>query len=384
MISCNLVPYAAARWRSVRQTAADAWGKPALVIMLIAFAATLSACSTTPLIPYTEEGPPLMLVPVSHAGVQDKRGRFREIFCRVLKEHGAALPDHRSCDEALTKVGEETGGSGAPVRLGPARRPLMVAFVPGVGWDCFEEWLKADNSIAEHLRHYGYGHFILEVDSIAGSGNNAARIRDAIMAMEHPTGEGQLVLVGYSKGATDILEALVTYPEIRQHIAAMISVGGAIGGSALANDASQSQLDMLRHWPGAKCSSKKGGAVESMRPGVRQKWLAENALPSGIPYYSIVTFPKPESISAILKLSHRKLAHIDARNDSQVLFYDQVIPGSTLVAYLNADHWATAVPIARTHAFLGSTFVNHNDYPREALFEAVMRFVEEDLAAKSK
>ena len=200
MISCNLVPYAAARWRSVRQTAADAWGKPALVIMLIAFAATLSACSTTPLIPYTEEGPPLMLVPVSHAGVQDKRGRFREIFCRVLKEHGAALPDHRSCDEALTKVGEETGGSGAPVRLGPARRPLMVAFVPGVGWDCFEEWLKADNSIAEHLRHYGYGHFILEVDSIAGSGNNAARIRDAIMAMEHPTGEGQLVLVGYSKG----------------------------------------------------------------------------------------------------------------------------------------------------------------------------------------
>lgn len=384
MSSCNLASFAADRWRCARQIAADACGKPVLVIMLIALAASLSACSTTPLIPYAEEGPPLMLVPVSHAGVQDKRGRFREIFCRVLEEHGAALPDHRSCEEALTKVGEEAGGSGATVRLGPARRPLAVAFVPGVGWDCFEEWLKADNSIADHLRRYGYEQTILRVDSLSGSENNAAKIRDAVMAMKHPTGKPRLVLIGYSKGATDILEALVAYPEMRRHVAAMISVGGSIGGSALANDASQSQLDILRYWPGARCSSEEGGAVESMRPAVRQKWLAENDLPSGIAYYSIVTFPKPQRISAILKLSHRKLAQIDARNDSQVLFYDQVIPGSALVAYLNADHWAAAVPIARTHAFLGSTFVNRNDYPREALFEAVMRFVEEDLAATNR
>ena len=38
---------------------------------------------------------------------------------------------------------------------------------------------------------------------------------------------------------------------------------------------------------------------------------------------------------------------IDGRNDSQVIFYDQLIPGSTLLGYLNADHWAVAVAIAR-------------------------------------
>jgi hypothetical protein len=32
-----------------------------------------------------------------------------------------------------------------------------------------------------------------------------------------------------------------------------------------------------------------------------------------------------------------------------VIFYDQVVPGSALVGYVNADHWALAVPIARTH-----------------------------------
>jgi len=45
---------------------------------------------------------------------------------------------------------------------------------------------------------------------------------------------------------------------------------------------------------------------------------------------------------------------VDARNDSQVIFYDQFIPGSTLVGYLNADHWALAVPVARSHSTIGS------------------------------
>ncbi|HEU4350582.1 MAG TPA: hypothetical protein VFR66_01775 [Burkholderiales bacterium] len=56
------------------------------------------------------------------------------------------------------------------------------------------------------------------------------------------------------------------------------------------------------------------------------------------------------------------------------------MPGSTLVGYVNADHWALAVPIARTHAMMGSLFVDQNAYPREALIEALLRFVEEDLA----
>ena len=63
-----------------------------------------------------------------------------------------------------------------------------------------------------------------------------------------------------------------------------------------------------------------------------------------------------------------------------MIFYDQVIPGSTLVGYLNADHWALAVPINRTHDTIASLFVTQNAYPREALLEALLRFVEEDLA----
>jgi len=59
--------------------------------------------------------------------------------------------------------------------------------------------------------------------------------------------------------------------------------------------------------------------------------------------------------------------------------YDEVIPGSTLVGYVNADHWALAVPLDRSHPWITSLLVTENAYPREALLEALLRFVEEHL-----
>ena len=352
--------------------------------MVAAASFFVTACSTTPLLPYTEDTPPLVLLPASQAGIDDKRGRFREIFCAILDERGNSLPDYLPCDEALTRVGVEPEGKGKKIELGSSDRGLVAVIVPGVGWDCVSNWLNIKNSAAKHIRQFGYDMENLKVDALSSTTNNARQIRDAIMAMEDKNQTPNLVLIGYSKGAPDILEAVVSYPEVRQHIAAVISVAGSVGGSPLANDATQSQIDLLRHWPGAQCSKGDGGAIESLRTSTRKAWLAKNSLPQDFPYYSLVTYPKPERISSILESSYDKLSQVDARNDSQVLFYDQVIPGSALIGYINADHWALAVPIARTHSTIGSMFVDQNNYPREALLEAVLRFVEEDLSVSER
>ena len=71
--------------------------------------------------------------------------------------------------------------------------------------------------------------------------------------------------------------------------------------------------------------------MKSLLPSTRKNWLAQNQLPRDFPYYSLATFPQPERISWILKSTYRKLGGADGRNDSQVLFYDQVIPGSALM-----------------------------------------------------
>lgn len=342
----------------------------------------LGGCAT-PLVPYTVDTPPLALVPASYAGVSDQRGRFREVFCAVLEDGKGRLPDHRPCDEALTRVGTEPPGSGRRVHLGAPRRPLVAMMVPGIGWDCFAQWLDSGD-VAAHLRKVGFEVAPVQVDSLSSSRNNARQIRDAIMALPMEPDSARIVLMGYSKGAVDVLEAIVRYPEVRGRVAAVVSTGGSIGGSPLANDAEQGMANLLQYFPDSTCTPGDGGGVESLRPGVRRAWLAANTLPADVRYYSVVTYPQPERISSVLLPSYRKLAQIDGRNDSQMVFYDQVIPGSQLIAYANADHWALAVPIARSHATIGSLFVTQNAYPREALAEAVMRYVEEDLSSSSR
>jgi hypothetical protein len=352
--------------------------------MAVGLCLALVACATKPLLPYSTDTPPLVLVPASYAGVQDRRGRFREIYCAVLEAHGSQLPDYRPCEDALTRVGTEPDGTGQSVELGPSRQHLVAAIVAGVGYECFKPWLNPPGTVVTHLRQFGYDAMLLSVDALSGSTHNARQIRDAIMAMPSEPGAPRLVLMGYSKGAPDILEALVAYPEIRTRVAAMVSAAGAIGGSPLANDVEQYHAELLQYFPGATCEEGDGGAVQSLRPATRRAWLAQNPLPTGLRYYSIVTFPQPERISSILESSYEKLARIDARNDSQMIFYDQVVPGSTLLGYLNADHWAVAVPIARTHLIIGSLFVTQNLYPREALTEAILRFIEEDLTSSRR
>ena len=335
----------------------------------------LNACATAPDAPFTVDVPP---------GVIDGRGRFTEIYCAVLKEHGTDLPDNRSCEEALSHVASPPPGTGKPVDLGQSRRQLAARVVPGIGYSCFVEWLQEPTTPRDHVAKFGYDMQMVDVDALSGTATNARQIREAIMAMPKPAGPPNVVLFGYSKGAPDALDAVARYPELQQRVAALVSIAGAVGGSPLANDAKQQQADILKHWPKARCDSGDGGAVESLRPDVRKAWLAANTLPSTIRYYSVVTLPDRERISRAVAPTYKKLARIDLRNDSQVIYSDQIIPGSTLVGFLNADHWAVVVPIDRAHDVIGNTVVNHNDYPREALLEALLRYVEEDLSAQRR
>ena len=344
----------------------------------------LAACTSSPLIPFGTQGPPLVLVPAAQAGVKDQRARFREIYCAVLEARKDTVPDYRPCDEALTRLDGEPAGASRPVELGPSRRKLVAMVVPGVGYDCFAPWLHPPGTTKTHVEQFGYELNPIKVDPLSGTGRNARMIRDALMAMPAEQGAPRIVLIGYSKGAPDILDALALYPEIHGRIAAMVSVAGAVGGSALANDATQDQANLIRHFPGATCDTGDNGAVESLRPQVRKAWLAQNTLPPGLRYFSLVTLPQPDRVSLILRSSWNKLGQIDARNDSQVIFYDQVVPGSSLLGYLNADHWAIAVPLNRTRALISQTFVTENAYPREAMAEAILRFVEEDLSGATR
>lgn len=355
-----------------------------LMILSTVPAILLGGCAGKPLNPWTADSPPLALVPVADAGIDDRRGRFREIFCDVLESRGEEWPDYRPCDEALTRVADEPPGTGQPVDLGQSHQKLLALIVPGVGWECIEGWLKIDESVQNLMSAFGFEAQLMKVDGLSSSANNARQIRDGIIALPEKYADYEIALIGYSKGTPDILQALVEYPEITQRVVAVLSAAGAVGGSPLANAADQKDLNLMTRFPGSTCSKGDGGALESLRPTTRRAWLAHHPLPPDIAYYSLVTYPEPDRISSILKLTYKKLALVDGRNDGQVIYHDQVIPGGTLLGFVNADHWALAVPIGRSHRFIGATFVDQNDFPREALIEAILRFVEEDMQERKQ
>ena len=341
----------------------------------------LAGCASPPKVPYSKSLAPWPEEKIGPMDWVDGRGRFREIFCAITEAHGRELPDYRPCEEALTRVEIEPAGTGAPVNLGPSEAGMVGLMVPGVGWECVKAWLDMDNSAPLHVAGEGFGIELVEVDGLSSSDRNSLQVAEYLSTLPERANGAPLVLLGYSKGISDVMEMLVQYPELAAEVDAVVSFAGAVRGSPLAEEYEQSTLNLLKYLPGSDCEEGDGGAMASLLPSVRNAWLENNTLPAHIRYYSVVAWPEPERVSVGLKFSWRQLGRLsDARNDSQVVFHDQIIPGSTLLAFANADHWAMAVPVARQHDFAASTYASDNDYPREVMLEALLRYVEEDLA----
>ena len=348
------------------------------VIMIVTVLGAVG-CLRRPLLSFDLAEPPQVLVVGAQAGVVDSRARFREVWCAIREDHGKHLPDDRPCDDALLRVGGEDAPTGRPVAIGSASGALRIVVVPGLFGECFRGTAAPLTDGLVHLETHGYRTEIAWVNGRSSSGHNARQLREAFMAT--PLGPGQrLLVVAHSKGVVDALEALAAYPELVPRVAAVVSIAGAVNGSRLIEGLDHTSTAILQHLPLAGCDSGDGGALESLRPAVRMRFLATARLPAAVQYFSLVGIVDEAETSWPLRSRWRRLAEIDPRNDGQVLWTDAIIPGSKLLGYVRADHLAIALPFGRTPNWLGAV-LDHNGFPREVMLEAIVRTVEEWLEA---
>ncbi len=218
----------------------------------------------------------------------------------------------------------------------------------------------------------GYVTDVVWLNGRTGCDDNAASLRDHILAFaEHY--KSKVNVVGYSKGCADSMHMLVNHPETHDCVSALVSLGGIVKGSPLADATPTWMRRMIQYVPLPSSQFGDGAAIRDLTCEFRQDWLARNVLPDAVRYASVAAIPSPERVSRILRQTYKKLSAQSTHNDSQVFDRDTLLPNSELLATVNADHWAIALPFSRRWtSVLTHTLVNKNDFPRTVLLQAVI------------
>ncbi len=326
--------------------------------------------------------PPLVLAPLRTAGIRDRRAAFRRLFTALARgEEG----DGALADRHLWRLsGEEEPAEDLelPPELPDAPLGFHLVIVQGFGAQCFEPMIRALEDAIPHLARTGVRVSYAPVTAFGSVRQNAGLIARAVRELALAPGE-RLVLLGYSKGAADALEAVVRFPDLAARTSALLSLAGAVNGSPLAELVPDWIEELVALLPGLKCDLGDRQGLEDLRPAARLRAMAGFPLPPPVPLYALVAFAPYEEISGPLQPFWRRLAQIDPRNDGQLLWYDQIPPHSTLLAYLRGDHLAVGMPITERLPALAAAF-DQNAFPRTLVIETALRLIAMDLAARDR
>jgi len=336
----------------------------------------LWGCAPPPL-PFSAATPAQHLLPIGQPPVQDGRARFREIFCAFLNNH--ADRGVSGCEERLWRLSDEPISAADSVPRLPEHVPrLHILMVAGALGECVADLVTPFERGAERLRSLGHRVELVEVSGRSGSVHNAGQLAAAVAALPR-TRTAPLVLLGYSKGLSDILHFLVEHPQPAQRVAAVIGVSGSVMGSPLADRYEGFYDRWLAELELEGCPPGDGRLLQSLTRRERSGWLAAQRLPTHVRYFSLASFTQRERMGPLQWFGRDRLSQINPRNDGQLLFHDQIIPGSTLLGYVNADHWAVALALEEEWPILAGH--GGTPFPREVLFEALVLYVAEQLGS---
>ncbi|MBL8437210.1 MAG: hypothetical protein JNM61_03325 [Zoogloeaceae bacterium] len=364
---------------------------PFSLVLCAVLAVVLGGCGPTALVAYRPDDPPTVHLPLAQAQIRDARPAFASLFARELADqpetlqawlHGPGPADANAPLASLSALDE---------RFDAQRAATSVLIVPGLFSDCIGdqsvpfgdgEVRPESEAVRAAYRHYGdLGLRDLRLVPLPGrvsARQNGALLAAALQDEAARPEVGQIVVVAYSKGVPDLLEALaILAPDGRPpaKLAAVVAVAGVVAGTPLADHYEGLYGAISPHLSPFGCTPAEGGEVESLTRRERLRWLAAHPLPRGIAYYSIVAYATDDETAPLLRTPKGLLAPADPRNDGQIIASDAILPASTLLATARADHLDIALPLDRNPNILVRQLVSGRHYPREALLRATLRWV---------
>lgn len=356
----------------------------AFVAPLVA-AGMLVGCVSAPQLPYASSEAPIVSLPLAAAGVADGRNVFARNFAAEL------------ASSALYGAKEPAKWTHWPPALpslysAPPLRGVSVLVVPGIFGDCVaDQSLPFSDGVTRtatanlkegyaYLAPSGLQHVrAINVRGRASSEANGAVIAAAIRRESEDPAVARIIVVGYSKGVPDTLHALerLGASGLPQQPLSFVSLSGVVMGTPIADTHEVLYKRLATRFDGLQCSPSDGQEVTSLTRRERRRWLASHPRFPGISLYTVVAHTNAKSISPGLIPFYRRLAKADLRNDGQVLASDAVLPGSTLLAEVNSDHWTYVLPLRDHPNWLVRSAAADHRYPRAEFFRALVRTVVE-------
>jgi hypothetical protein len=347
---------------------------------LLAAAPLLVGCGKIRVSPASQVRP--LRTSVAADDTSSPAARFSALFCATLSTHNPDGGTWGSC-ETYFKPAAAASTTGS---LGSAYRVLAV---PGIFGLCVENLAKPFEDAGRHLfDHHGIKIEQVRVSALGSTEHNGKQIAKYLDGEFAGTDKRPYIVLGYSKGASDVLEMLSSDATQRPRVKAVITFAGSIIGSRLPEGVPRDILDKLKGLNVGTCEPGDTGGINSLRRADRAAALPP--IPADLKAYSIPAVSEKKTTSEFLLNGWKKLEAYSQEQDSQVIHEDAIVPGGVYLGYARADHWAIALPFEHAKKHYPSTpdavirwvnrLVDKNHYPRTALVEAALAYVTADLA----
>lgn len=342
----------------------------------------LVGCSALPM-PGSNSNEPMVLLPITSAGVEDGRGSFAAQFKHELIREGAPADTG-----AWLHPMPGTLPAAAPLpKPGPGTSILVV---PGIFGECLDgQALPFSDGVSRpRPQNYeqGYQHFradlgtvrAIRVDGRASSQFNGRIVAEAVKAEAAVNGISTIILVAYSKGLPDTLHALQTLHasgELPASVKAVVSLSGVLLGTPIADQLAYFYDKLVAPLQPLGCPVSQGGEVQSLTIAVRTPWLVSARLPEQVARFSVVAHTPRDDVAPALLPFFDILGQVDPLNDGQVYSAWSVLPRGHLLAEVRSDHWRYVLALEKSEDPMVRAIASPKTFPRDAFFRALVKFV---------
>jgi len=361
--------------------------------------------------------------------------RYRNIFLteaaanpRAVKDSQAMFPlnliDPRSerikvGQRMLKEISEEELREELPPVADPAFANTTLVFAPGLltgllpnlafenVWPSLINRFRVKIAISDSHPMRSTEANVADLENVIERGIGLSPINSSFITAEmNPTPPGDVLLMGYSKGAPDILTLLAKRPDLAPRIKGVISWAGAVGGSYLADDIYARVKDlpafdsvqalagdigkmMLKLAPIIQVNNINRrldeydikGALNSLTTTTRRAFLEEHG-PSinslGIPMFNFTGSTHLMEVPYYQRQGTLQLLKYDKHNDMQLTQEQALLPlaSAPLLAMFHGNHWDLSYDTFPWYTTLGSTKLKQ-PFAREPAMSSILLFMSE-------